>query len=82
MALCEGKLPWMYRDKEDALESGADENKHTGAQHDGCCDFLDKPQARLPQHGDWDEDEVWIGDDVGDEGDPDGGLGDSGLTGV
>lgn len=77
-----GEISWTYRDEKDALESGADENKHTGAQHDGRCDLLDELQARFPQHGNWDEDEVRIGDDVGDERHPDDGLGNSGLTDV
>lgn len=67
---------WNTYDKnEDALETGADKDEDTCTEHNAGCDLLDRPQCRAPQHGQGNQDQIDVGNNVGGERDPDNRLG-------
>lgn len=67
---------------EDTLQSGAHEHKDTCSQNNGRGNLFDHSQGRPPKHGERNEYEVDVGDDVGGKGYPDDGPGHGGLAGI
>lgn len=71
-----------YHDEKDALDGGADENKHTSTKNNGYSNLFQQFETRLPKHWNWNEDEVWVGGEIRGESHPYDGHGDSGLANI
>lgn len=74
------KKQLTHHQQENTLESGADKNEDTGAKDDGSRNLFNNFQSGFPNHGDWNENKVWVSEEVCSEGDSDNWLGNSWLA--